>query len=220
MRQRTVVKLGPVTAWEMVSSDAFMTTISFHLQLPWNIPRTHITRQNKLVRLLPHTPPTIRQCQIIYSRCKSISVPVSSPNLISIIVSISQDSTCISNVEELDVPQTSQSRSRSWRSLWDISRRVDGWMSGLPSSKSKSPWRLGKGGAFVVSSINYFPSANMLKCMQILVCSFYRCWRKLQTQGQRATPQRRGIDARMGGLRPRVRVPEPYCELCRWTRGQ
>jgi hypothetical protein len=37
----------------------------------------------------------------------------SPPVLISIIVPISRDSPCISNVEELDVPQTSRSRSRS-----------------------------------------------------------------------------------------------------------
>ena len=69
---RTLVKLGPITPWAMVSCNAIAPANSFHIQLPWDLPRAHSTRKVKSIRLLPHPSLTIRQCQLVHSHCKSI----------------------------------------------------------------------------------------------------------------------------------------------------
>jgi hypothetical protein len=69
----------------------------------------------------------------------SSSCPLCFSQVLISIVPLSRDSSCIQDVEEFDVPQTSWSRSRPSRNWWDIPRRVDGRMSSLPPSRAKPP---------------------------------------------------------------------------------
>ena len=132
--ETSLCPVGSTTTREMVSSDAFASTNSFHLQLPWNVSWTHITRENQLVWLLLYSPLMIQQFQLIHSSCTSNYLLFFVTHSDFSLVLIFRDSLCISNVEEFDDPQTIWSWSQSSRSCWDISRRVDGRMSSLPSS--------------------------------------------------------------------------------------